>query len=719
MGKDWDKSIDGMTERTERAFRQDAELAMGADPVRAIVELVTNSDDAYVKAGERRKGSIRIEVERRRKASSLIGVRDRAGGMTLDEMQERLGKEASRTSGFEGDLDVRGLLGRGAKDCAAFGKVTWESVTPDEVARWELSANGRYRGFRRKRGRTNSDELRTGTEATLEVDPRFTLKTHSNLAQALTRHYELRPCLMDREGREVHLVDLNQERDAHLVYDLPKGELVANETMPIDGFEGDSARVKLYMSEENLDDGWDREYWKHGLLIKAGRAAYDVFAGRFEQEQWAPYFGHFYGEVDVPAISRLIREYDDLTESNMAPTRTNPVRLVTRDRRGLAKNHPFTVALMSALESFVSPYVEKLRKDREAAAEAKGLTQRTQERLRGLGKVLGQFFQEEEESIGDDEQGEPSPGLQVIPSAQVVEPDSVARFTVRLRPEPTRWPDLTPSARMALVSGAAAVVPEEMELRDRGEYFSRSFTVTDLAEGELCEIEVSAGDYVATCVLECRRAPAPDPIDSLQFEHSTYRVKDGGTRVLKVLAPWELVADETTTLQVSISGDSSITLESSEGVFAYDYDRQCGRAAVAVHGRTVGSRAKVTAALGEQVAVAELEVTVSGSGLIRFEFVDKPLPQRALWDADVLKISAIDKSIARYLGSSPDFPGQEQVHFRTILAELVAFHSVRRVVDRRRKNAPSESVNLYREHMQLERKCLPRVHAALVGADEA
>jgi hypothetical protein len=60
MGKDWDNSIEGMTERTERAFRQDAELAMGADPIRAIVELVTNSDDAYVKLRNGRKGSIRI-----------------------------------------------------------------------------------------------------------------------------------------------------------------------------------------------------------------------------------------------------------------------------------------------------------------------------------------------------------------------------------------------------------------------------------------------------------------------------------------------------------------------------------------------------------------------------------------------------------------------------------------------------------------------------------
>jgi len=32
---------------TERAFEQDADQAMGADIVRALVELITNADDAY------------------------------------------------------------------------------------------------------------------------------------------------------------------------------------------------------------------------------------------------------------------------------------------------------------------------------------------------------------------------------------------------------------------------------------------------------------------------------------------------------------------------------------------------------------------------------------------------------------------------------------------------------------------------------------------------
>src|SRR5207245_157820 len=93
---------------------------------------------------------------------------------------------------------------------------------------------------------------------------------------------------------------------------------------------------------------------------------------------------------------------------------------------------------------------------------------------------------------------------------------------------------------------------------------------------------------------------------------------------------------------------------------------------------------------------------------------DKPLPQRALWEGNTLKISVPDKSVGRYLGPYPELPGQGSIHFRTLLAELVAFHSVRRVLEGRRKGVPTEALTLYRDHMQLERKCLPRIHAALV-----
>ena len=98
----------GTLERTRRAREQDLALVMGNDPLRAIIELVTNADDAYeaMLKGPRRK--IRVEVERHRGSPTIISVRDQAESMTRTQAEERLGKEGGRTSGFERGDDRRG-----------------------------------------------------------------------------------------------------------------------------------------------------------------------------------------------------------------------------------------------------------------------------------------------------------------------------------------------------------------------------------------------------------------------------------------------------------------------------------------------------------------------------------------------------------------------------------------------------------------------------------
>src|SRR5664280_1572685 len=96
-----------------RAFRQDASNAMKGDIVRALIELITNSDDAY---GDDPRGKIRIDVEHRRSAPWEIRVRDRARGMRKARMATAIGDIGLRTSGFEEGGRVRGNLGRGAKD---------------------------------------------------------------------------------------------------------------------------------------------------------------------------------------------------------------------------------------------------------------------------------------------------------------------------------------------------------------------------------------------------------------------------------------------------------------------------------------------------------------------------------------------------------------------------------------------------------------------------
>ena len=126
---------------TARAFKQDASNAMKGDIVRGLIELITNCDDSY---GDDPRGKIRIEVEHRKSAPWKVVVRDRARGMRKARMERAVGDIGLRTSGFESGQPVRGNLGRGAKDLAAFGPVQFESISDGYYSCMTLEPDGSF-----------------------------------------------------------------------------------------------------------------------------------------------------------------------------------------------------------------------------------------------------------------------------------------------------------------------------------------------------------------------------------------------------------------------------------------------------------------------------------------------------------------------------------------------------------------------------------------------
>ena len=92
-----------------RYWHQNARSAI-RDVYDAIVELVTNADDAY--ARRKSRGRIEIEIERRRKGTpSILRVRDFAGGIAHNEIDNKLKKLGDRrSSGLADGADVRGYM---------------------------------------------------------------------------------------------------------------------------------------------------------------------------------------------------------------------------------------------------------------------------------------------------------------------------------------------------------------------------------------------------------------------------------------------------------------------------------------------------------------------------------------------------------------------------------------------------------------------------------
>ena len=258
---------------TSRAFHQDASNAMKGDIVRGLVELMTNCDDAY---GDDAHGKIRIEVEHRRHHPWWVIVRDRARGMRKAKMEHAIGDIGTRTSGFESGARVRGNLGRGAKDLAAFGPVTFESICGGYYTQMILEPDGSFDDLVEHRV-TDEDRQRlgiprgNGTVVSVLVGENIRCPQHSTLRDKLlealpTPRHQLRP------WRELTLVDLNDATSDGIRYGRPSLTEVASREVTVSGYDGVTASVTIWRAEEQCENPSSDSGRPEGLLVKGRRA---------------------------------------------------------------------------------------------------------------------------------------------------------------------------------------------------------------------------------------------------------------------------------------------------------------------------------------------------------------------------------------------------------------------------------------------------------------
>ena len=122
---------------SNRYYEQNRDFAI-RDIFDVIVELITNSDDSYHHLFVQQKrsedgGPILIEIEEHRKDKpSILRVKDKAEGMTLDDMIKKIKVIGEKTS----ELGDRGFMSRGLKDCTALGDLQVESIVNEKYFKW-------------------------------------------------------------------------------------------------------------------------------------------------------------------------------------------------------------------------------------------------------------------------------------------------------------------------------------------------------------------------------------------------------------------------------------------------------------------------------------------------------------------------------------------------------------------------------------------------------
>jgi hypothetical protein len=723
----------GQIEYTERAFDQDAAAAMKGRIERALVELITNSDDSYAlleRSGMRTKGLIRIEMDRHRLKPWKVVVRDRAAGMSLEEMREKLCRVGGQTSGFEGGAAVRGLLGRGAKDVAAFGFVTFESIKDDKYCRCRLTNRGQYEIFKPVRA-TGEDRqnlqipIGSGTVVTVDVGPQFDAPRHNTLVERLPAHHALRDIASDprRKLILINLKDSDHKGDL-LVYKFPTGKLVLDDEFEVPAYPGAMGKIKIFRAPERFTEDQNSPYRQGGILVKSTRAIHEITLFGFDGD---PYAEWFFGRLECPFIDNLIREYDHCFERRTNPQSANPTRMLQRQRDGLVREHPFTLALFAEAKKRLTVLVEQ-EKERDREKKTQVENEQTTRTLRRLAAAASRFMADKLQEFEIEAtgrlgalrmQGE----LAIVPSACIVKPRETKTLSILMKSALVQRSG--PKVSLAQEGEGVEILSAEVVAAPRGDrpdISSGTFKIRGLVAGSMVLIKASSADVTADALVQVeeRKEEEPRIPPGLSFEHDSYHVRFGKTKRLVLRA--KIAGEDLEGVTVNIASDTAGILPLRLVVaLRLNLALGCFIAEAAISGKQLGAKGKIIAQLRGFIAEAKVTVVqrdLEGPFSFDIKIVNEDFgPQRAIWDHTngILKITAQHKSIGRYLGRGEEnFPGQDRPHFKTILAEIVADQVVRRLIEiREEKQGKDEDLDahaVYATHQKYVGEFLPIAH---------
>jgi hypothetical protein len=715
----------GQITYTDRAFHQDATEAMKGDIVRGLIEAITNSDDAYGSS----TGKILIEIEHRRGPWSVT-IRDRARGMRTQEMEEKIAKIGGRTSGFERGESVRGNLGRGAKDLAAFGEVTFRSIRDDRRSQLILSQTGHYELYDEVRV-TEEDRLElgisrgSGTVVSINVGENITCPRHENLRDRLSKHYQLRDILADPK-RDVLLVNLNTKDSTSLRYAYPSLNIVLEKRLILNDYPEAKIALVINRNQERYDDSSSDPCRVSGLLIKGRRAVYESTLFRFEGKAHA---GWFSGVVHCPYIDFLATDYDDRRTKGKEPDKTNPFPIIRRGRDGLERSHPFYKALSTAVETELEVLIadEEARHRAQGAKEAPELRRSLDHLQRDLAQLIDEDLKDlDEEGIPEDANHQGNvPPMKLIPEQTVLYLGHEKTLTLQIRSDVKSEDSaisFDPEGVVELLSRTPFVVHKQ-----RPDLVIQQIRFRPLVPDRETLVAATSGEHSAIALLEVRsERPTPPELsipETLQFERDSYRLQWGKRRLLRIIAPRELVTKKGRDLRV-LSSDAGVIVLGQDSVLVLDKRLGFSVAESTVEARTLGARAVLRAELHGVVATSNVIVIRNETGPeIDIRIVaEEAGHRRALVEHKpnglLIKIMGCHQAMRRYLGPPPDFAQQNLTASRAVIAEIVAGEAARMIMERKHRMGAgrdlSDAAAMYVEHSKLLHKYLNRCHTALV-----
>ena len=721
-------------EVASRRVVQDAKLAI-RDVYDAIVELVTNADDRYQILGT--EGRVEIELGRRGAGKpSILRVRDFADGMTTEQMNRKLGRIGGRVSGLEEGLAVRGTNSRGAKDIAALGEVTFESISRQDgrlhtcriFPNLEYEADDSHKATPAVRERLGISEG-SGTVVTIEIDPSHRIPKVDTLVPKVASLVRLRDIVWQEKTKLV-VRGLKKGGERAVRLHRPAGRKRVSVRFTVPGYRGATAKLLVFRARRKFKAGKGR-FRLGGILVKSRHAIHE--ATLFDRGlEWDPNALWFHGRLTCEAIDDLWNEHDERQAQGEPHPPKNPVPILDPSRKsGLTRDHPFVEALYDRALAYIRPLVEEER-TREQRQRARSVeSHQTRKRLDALEKAANQFMDDfSDEGPSRDPKGKQKGskfqilGYSLSPRyAQVVRGHSFGCWlTVRTE----AFPEIGEGAPVAVECMTPEIRAERTEvplepLASQEGVLRATWSVKALEATPATGLTARVGPVEAesTIAVLATEAERYSDITGLQFGRARYRIRGGARRAIKLLAPVPLVRSAGRDFELELSSDDFRVSGPRKMVLSAKLGIAAAKLTVTVLDDDAAP-ATLVARLGGAEAETELRaVAPTGAGIvIKFEDVDHGA-LRYRWNQNVLEIGARHPSLKRYLGAKSDrYPGQDAVHFRVLLAEVVAEALCSRRLQGNIEANPRDFEGMswdeyYHQFSDLMSRFLPKAHALM------
>jgi hypothetical protein len=590
----------------ERFWRKTRKAAIGDNPIRILVELITNSVDSYRRLEHKGLANspsrILVKFGHAFQHSGSIEVKDEAEGMDARGIRASLTYGAA-TSGITEGYGVRGAMGFGLKDSfMAMENSKIVSIKDGKVSEFEfLMEDGKpYRISVREDESVKEQERETlgiksnGTIVKGLLPKEFKRLKIEQVKQLLTTHYMMRRILQIPK-LEVLVTDgsllVPPER---LTYSPPIGRVLANRRVTLTCQPFGVFNVNIVVRKASKDLSVHGEYRESGLVhYHDDYAVVDCTLWSFDND---PLARRYFGEVEIENFSRLLREEEDVVDEK---------------RRGLNKKHPFVEKLVFEIDALLRRLVEDER--RSFQEDVFSLDPRSlREALNELNKIA-----KEEGALGRVHEPQRLKTKTVAFYPSYIEVFQYLPKTVYLIVNPMTVNGI-PQISLRSDNSKIEVRPTEIripedEVKDK-RCFSRKITVLGKETGLKGQIGAEIGDYVATLTVVVVANPMMTPNGGFAFVPGETKVVDHNQKAVDLIMEKALIEPTDNPLGTIFLSTSNPRISCSEKLeLPQDLSgcllgQEVIRLQALIGGEGIGQKGKITAQYHNNKAELDVEV---------------------------------------------------------------------------------------------------------------